>query len=139
MDHEEYHAVENAFIEGYRQVADKLGFLRLAQIPLELTEAEGPSLKLIEVVFEEVFEVGRASPGFGSRELVYHPLPSKLVGSRTRLLFRYVSSSGVKDLSLADLLAPAGFGAEHDHHHHGGGHAHDHHACAHETAHRHGG
>jgi hypothetical protein len=33
---------------------------------------------LLDVVLEDSFEVGRASPGFASRELVYHPLPGKL-------------------------------------------------------------
>jgi len=105
MDHAEYHAAETAFIEGFRQVSDKLGFLRLARIPLELELPGEPGLKLMQVALEEVFEVGRASPGFASRELVYHPLPGSLVTSETRLSFRYVSAVAVRELSLAELLA----------------------------------
>jgi hypothetical protein len=79
------------------------------------------------VVVEDSFEVGRASPGFASRELVYHPLPGKLVTSRTRLAFRYVSSERLLELSLAEILELSGVAVEdHDGHHHhpNGGTAH---------------
>jgi hypothetical protein len=118
MDHAQYHAVEDAFIAGFREAPDKAGFLALARIPLELPGGEGPGLKLVEVVLEDSFEVGRASPGFASRELVYHPLPGKLVTSRTRLAFRYVSSERLEELSLAEVLALSGVEVEEHHHHH---------------------
>ncbi len=105
MNHEEYHAAESAFIESFRQVSDKSGLLRLARVPLEIEMPGEPVLKLLQVQLEEVFEVGRASPGFGSRELVYHPLPGKLVTSETRLCFRYVSTATVREFTLAELLA----------------------------------
>jgi hypothetical protein len=130
MDHEQYHAAEGAFIDGFRAAADKQGFLALARIPLELDDGDGPSLKLVEVIFADSFEVGRASPGFASRELVYHPLPGKLVTSRTRLAFRYVSIARARELSLAEVLERSGvalrMGAEGHHHHAGQGHAHGH-------------
>ena len=118
MDHAQYHAVEDAFIAGFRGAPDKAGFLALARIPLELMAEAGPGLKLLEVVIEDSFEVGRASPGFASRELVYHPLPGKLVTSRTRLAFRYVSSERLEELSLAEVLALSGVEVEDQHHHH---------------------
>ena len=62
MDHEQYHAAEGAFIDGFRAAADKQGFLALARIPLELPDSDGPSLKLVEVTLADSFEVGRASP-----------------------------------------------------------------------------
>jgi hypothetical protein len=104
MDHERYHLIEDAFIAGFRAAPDKLGFLALAGIPLELANDGTPSFKLLEVVLEDVFEVGRASPGFGSRELVYHPLPGKLVTSRTCLKFRYVSAETMRELSFAEII-----------------------------------
>jgi hypothetical protein len=126
MNQEELQAAETAFVEGFRQVSDKLGFLRLARIPLEIEGVGEPSLKLMQVAVEEVFEVGRASPGFGSRELVYHPLPGKLVTSKTRLSFHYVSSTTAREFALAELLtlsdvekagdAPS---RHHEHNHHG--------------------
>jgi hypothetical protein len=123
MTHEEYHALEQAFIEGFRRAGDKPGFLRLAQIPLELDRTGQAGLKLMHVVVEDVAEVGRASPGFASRELVYHPLPAKLVTSRARLRFRYVSADDLKEFSLAELLdqrpAEIATGAGRHHHHDG--------------------
>jgi hypothetical protein len=104
MEREEIEAAEQAFIEGFRGVSDKLGFLRLARIPLELDHGAGPGLKLMEVALEEVTEVGRASPGFASRELVYHPLPRGLVTSRTKLSFHYVSSRARRVFTLAELM-----------------------------------
>jgi hypothetical protein len=104
MDPEELAAAERAFIDGFRQVPDKLGFLKLARIPLELAYGGGPSLKLMEVAIEEVTEVGRASPGFSSRELVYHPLPEGLATTRRRLSFHYVSLKTRRVLGFAELM-----------------------------------
>jgi hypothetical protein len=128
MDHEQYHAAESAFIDGFRAAADKQGFLALARIPLELPDSDGPSLKLVEVILADSFEVGRASPGFASRELVYHPLPGKLVTSRTRLSFRYVSIARARELSLAEVLERSGVALkiEEGHHHHAESHGHRH-------------
>jgi hypothetical protein len=125
MDHEQYHAAEGAFIDGFRAASDKQGFLALARIPLELPDGDGPSLKLVEVILADSFEVGRASPGFASRELVYHPLPGKLVTSRTRLSFRYVSIARTRELSLAEVFGRSGVELSmeqegHRHHHHAG-------------------
>ena len=114
MTPEEHAAVENAFIAGFRAASDKLGFLRLARIPLELERAGKPGLKLMQVVIAESYEVGRASPGFASRELVYHPLPARLVTAAARLSFRYVSAEDVRELELAELMH---WGGESRNHH----------------------
>jgi hypothetical protein len=128
MDPEEYRALESAFIDGFRQARDKPGFLRLAQIPLELERANQPGLKLMQVAIEEAFEVGRASPGFGSRELVYQPLPASLVTARAQLRFRYVSADELCELTLAEALGgPAVATSRNGPHHHHHGEAHDHH------------
>ncbi len=86
----------------------------------------------MQIAIEAAFEVGRASPGFASRELVYHPLPGKLVTARARLLFRYVSADALCELGLAELLDQAPATPQkglphhhHPHHHDGGGHAHE--------------
>jgi hypothetical protein len=104
MTHEEHAAVEDAFIAGFREARDKPSFLRLARIPLELDRAGKPGLKLMQVVIAERYDVGRASPAFASRELVYHPLPGRLVTAATRLFFRYVSAEDVRELDLAELM-----------------------------------
>jgi hypothetical protein len=105
MEHEHLHAAEAAFVEGFRAASDKQAFLALARIPLELAAPDGPGLKLVQVLLEDTVEVGRASRGFASRELVYQPLPAKLVTSETRLRFRYISADAVRELSLAEVIA----------------------------------
>jgi hypothetical protein len=105
MDHEHLHAAEAAFIEGFRAASDKQAFLTLARIPLELAAPDGPGLKLVQVLLEDTVEVGRASRGFASRELVYQPLPAGLVTSQTRLCFRYISAEAMRELTLAEVTA----------------------------------
>lgn len=128
MRKEEYAALESAFADGFRQARDKQGFLRLAQIPLELERADQGGLKLMQVVIEEAFDVGRASPGFGSRELVYHPLPGNLVTAQSQLRFRYVSADELRELTLAEALGsrPAAEPQNGYHHRHHAGNGHDH-------------
>lgn len=150
MTNEEESLLEEAFAEGFRAAADKLAFLRLARVPAELDTPGGLGLKLVEVRFEACHAVGTASPGFGSRELVYHPLPGRLITATTRLRFRYLSAEGVTDLTLAEALERAGLeppgasadahDAAHGHHHHGHDHHHDHghHDHHHDHGHHHG-
>ncbi|CCQ74551.1 hypothetical protein [Magnetospira sp. QH-2] len=120
MDHDEYHLVERAFIDGFRGAPDKQAFLKLSRIPLEV---EGEGLKLVEVRIEDTHTVGTASPGFGAPELVYHPLPAEMVVTSTGLSFVYVSMKERREMSLADLLALRGESIDQgtDHHPH---HAH---------------
>jgi hypothetical protein len=95
-----------AFIAGFGKAEDKIGFLRLAGVPFEIDDAGGdPSLKLVEVQRLDCHQVGTASPGFASRELVYHPFPGKLVRGRTQLSFVYVSLERKVTVPLRDHLA----------------------------------
>jgi len=113
MERGHIHAAEAAFIEGFRAASDKQAFLTLARIPLELAVPGGPGLKLVQVLLEDTVEVGRASRGFASKELVYQPLPAPLVTSVTRLRFRYISAESVRELSLAEVLAATSHGHVH--------------------------
>lgn len=136
MDTEEIKLLEQAFADGYRSASDKLGFLHLAGIPMEIAREGHPPGKMIEVKMSQTFTVGQAAPGFGSPELVYHPLPGKMVKSQCDLEFVFVHAQGVETYSLAQLLAirdgrdidQAAHDHAHDHghqhHHH---HDHDHH------------
>jgi hypothetical protein len=138
MRKEEQAALESAFADGFRQARDKQGFLRLAQIPLELEGAGQAGLKLMQVVIEEAFDVGRASPGFGSRELVYHPLPGNLVTTQSQLRFRYVSADELRELTLSEVLGNrATAEPESGRHHHHAANGHDHHH-GHDHGHHHG-
>lgn len=91
-------AAERAFIDGFRAAGDKRAFLELAQIPFELGE-----LKLMQVQINDSYDVGSASPGFGQREMVYHPLPGTMIGAQTSLHFVYVAADRKQELHLASL------------------------------------
>lgn len=132
MNADEIKLLEQVFVDGYRRSTDKLGFLRLSGIPLELDGEEQAACKLIEVKISDTFTVGTAAPGFGSDELVYHPLPSEMVNNETALKFIFVHAKGTETFSLNQLLAIRDGRdpdeAQHDHDHaHGHHHHHDHH------------
>ena len=103
MHDERLGLMEAAFIEGFRDATDKLGFLMLARIPMELELDGADGLKLVEVKIEDAYEVGSAHPGFGARELVYHALPGAMVQHATQLMFVYVSMSGRQEMRYADI------------------------------------
>lgn len=104
MHDERMNLMEAAFIEGFRDASDKLGFQMLARIPMELDRDAADGLKLVEVKIEDAYEVGSAHPGFGTRELIYHALPGAMVQQETRLTFIYVSMSGRQELRYADIV-----------------------------------
>ena len=64
------------FIEGFLQASDKTSYLKLAGVPFERPSKDGDkALKLIDVELKTDWQVGTASPSFGSRELSYLPFP----------------------------------------------------------------
>lgn len=89
------------FIDGFTQAADKTAYLKLAGVPFEKPGQDGPeSLKLVDVQLTTEWQVGTASPSFGSRELSYLPFPGSMVTERTNMQFVYVSLS---EKSVTDL------------------------------------
>ncbi|HEU0222097.1 MAG TPA: hypothetical protein VFR34_07795 [Paracoccaceae bacterium] len=93
------------FIEGFRAAPDKMSYLRLAGVPLELPdEAGGPPLKLVDVELVSEWQVGTASPAFGTRELAWLPFPGPMVRERTNMGFVYVSLDAKRRLDLRDFL-----------------------------------
>ena len=103
IKHEERILAE-AFIDGFVAADDKVSFLRLANIPFEITGADGTSLKLVDVGVNNAFQVGTASPGFASKELVYHPYPGSMVRERTEMIFVYVSLKERREINLLEHL-----------------------------------
>lgn len=94
------------FIDGFRAAADKVAFLRLAGVPLEIPDDRGgPSLKLVDVSLATEWQVGTASPSFGSRELSYLPFPGSMVAERTNMGFVYVSLDEKRVVDLRAFLA----------------------------------
>lgn len=98
-------ALESAFVDGFRAASDKRAFLALAGVPLEIEPGDGgPGLKLLEVRIQDSFQVGSASPGFGSRDLVYQPLPGPMIRQATSLDFVYVSTAERREVTLHAAL-----------------------------------
>ena len=128
MNTEELKLLEQAFVDGYQNATDKLGFMHLAGLPMELDLDGQPPSKLVEVKVFNTFTVGTAAPGFGSSELVYHPLPSEMITTALKLEFLFVHAQGSETYALAQLLAirdgrdldeaAHDHTHDHDHHHH---------------------
>ena len=85
---------------------DKNAYLELAGIPREIADdCGGPSLKLVDVQLTTEWQVGTASPSFGSRELSYLPFPGEMVKERANMDFVYVSSQKKQLVDLRQQLA----------------------------------
>lgn len=93
------------FIDGFVHARDKSSYLRLAGVPFERDGQEGKgSLKLVDVQLVTEWQVGTASPGFGTRQLSYLPYPGEMVQERTNMAFLYVSISERQVLDLKEFL-----------------------------------
>ena len=94
------------FIEGFLQANDKASYLKLAGVPFERPSKDGrKALKLIDVELKTDWQVGTASPSFGSRELSYLPFPGEMVRERTNMSLIYVSMDEKSVLDVRDFLS----------------------------------
>ncbi|MBP0483221.1 hypothetical protein [Sagittula salina] len=94
------------FIEGFVQAGDKTSYLKLAGVPFERPGKGGATaLKLVDVELKTEWQVGTASPSFGSRELSYLPFPGQMVRERTNMALVYVSMDEKSVLDVRDFLA----------------------------------
>ncbi len=94
------------FIDGFVQAADKAAYLRLAGVPLERPGKAGPeSLKLVDVELKTEWQVGTASPSFGTRELSYLPFPGEMIRERTNMSLVYVSMDEKHMIDIRDFIA----------------------------------
>ena len=93
------------FIDGFVAAKDKMSYLRIAGVPLEIdAPGGGPSMKLVDVKLTTEWQVGTASPSFGSRELSYLPYPGEMVSERTSLGLIYVSLDAKHTTDLRSFL-----------------------------------
>lgn len=93
------------FIDGFQNAKDKTSYLRLAGVPLEKPgRGGGPGLKLVDVRMTTEWQVGTASPSFGSRELSYLPFPGEMVAERTNMELVYVSFEEREVQDIRDVL-----------------------------------
>lgn len=94
------------FIDGFVAAKDKMAYLRIAGVPLEIKDpAGGPSMKLVDVNLSTEWQVGTASPSFGSKELSYLPYPGEMVTERTNLEFVYVSLNAKTAVDLRTFIS----------------------------------
>lgn len=102
----ELQVLTGQFIDGFVQAKDKMSYLRLAGVPLEKPGKDGgPPLKLVDVRLTTEWQVGTASPSFGSRELSYLPFPGEMIAERTNMALVYVSLDGMDVLDIRHVLA----------------------------------
>lgn len=93
------------FIDGFVQAADKAAYLRLAGVPFERPGKGGDkALKLVDVELRTEWQVGTASPSFGSRELSYLPFPGAMIRDRTNMFLVYVSMDEKANWDIRDFL-----------------------------------
>ena len=93
------------FIDGFVQAKDKTSYLKLAGVPFQRPGRAGATaLKLVDVELTTDWQVGTASPSFGSRELSYLPFPGEMVRERTNMALIYVSMDEKSSLDLRDFL-----------------------------------
>jgi hypothetical protein len=100
----ELHALCASFIDGFRQASDKNSYLRIAGIPYKRTGKDGLAMHLVDAAIVSNWQIGTASPAFGTRELVYMPYPGQLIGSRETMTFTYVSLTQRADVDLRYIL-----------------------------------
>ena len=101
----ELQVLATQFIDGFVEAKDKMAYLRLADVPLERVPAGGGApMKLVDVQLTTEWQVGTASPSFGSRELSYLPYPGEMVTERTNLAFVYVSLDSKDLVDLRSFL-----------------------------------
>ena len=94
------------FIDGFVQAADKAAYLRLAGVPLERPGRAGAAtLKLVDVELKTEWQVGTASPSFGTRELSYLPFPGEMIRERTNMTLVYVSMDEKHMIDIRDFIA----------------------------------
>ncbi|WP_295314248.1 hypothetical protein [Roseobacter sp.] len=108
-DHDEaadLQILTDQFIDGFVAAKDKMAYLRIAGVPLDLADkAGGPALKLVDVHLSTEWQVGTASPSFGSSELSYLPYPGEMVTERTNMGFVYVSLKAKDTVDLRGFIA----------------------------------
>ena len=101
----ELQVLATQFIDGFIKAADKAAYLRLAGVPLEKPGKLGDkALKLVDVELKTEWQVGTASPAFGSRQLSYLPFPGEMIAERTNMSLVYVSIDEKCVTDIRDFL-----------------------------------
>ena len=116
-DAAELQVLTEQFIDGFVSAKDKMSYLRIAGVPLEIEgPTDGLSMKLVDVSLATEWQVGTASPSFGSRELSYLPYTGSMVTERTNMSLIYVSLTTKHTTDIREFLCRT---RKHDGHGHG--------------------
>ena len=92
--------------ELYRAVltsTDPTSLLRLARIPFVADLGDGKVMRLLSISVSDEIEVGAISPGYGTAEVVYHPLPASRVQHSQILRFVYHTPDGIRAFRYAEI------------------------------------
>ncbi len=100
-------ALAAAFIEGFRKAEDKPAFIELSQVATKRAGSDGLTMHLVDARVETNWQLGTASPAFGSRELVHLPYPAAMIRERETMTFTYVSLTERQDIDIITLLEEA--------------------------------
>lgn len=100
----ELQTLATQFVHGFREAKDKTSYLRLAQIDFQRLGNDGLTMHLVDTNITSNWQIGTASPAFGSRELVYMPYPGEMVSERETMTFTYVSLTEREDVDLMTIL-----------------------------------
>lgn len=102
----ELQVLTTQFIDGFLQAADKTAYLKLSGVPFEKPGQTGETaMKLVDVELKTEWQMGTASPSFGSRELSYLPFPGEMVKARTNMSLVYVSMDEKQMYDIRDFLS----------------------------------
>jgi hypothetical protein len=95
--------VEAAFVEGFSSASDPTSFLRLANIPFEINNADGTRLVLLRVESSGTTHVGTVTPHLGGASFRYDPLPACMIARERGLRFVYFDGVNLRNCSLAEV------------------------------------
>ena len=100
------HDLELVEQELYRAVLtsnDPTSLLRLARIPFVADLGDGKVMRLLSISVSDEIEVGAISPGYGTAEVGYHPLPASRVQHTRELRFVYHTPDGTRAFNYAEI------------------------------------
>lgn len=100
----ELQTLATQFVDGFREAKDKTSYLRLARVDFQRPGTDGLAMHLVDTNITSNWQIGTASPAFGSRELVYMPFPGEMVSERETMTFTYVSFTEREDVDLMTIL-----------------------------------
>lgn len=101
---EELKTLSTSFVQSFRAAQDKTSFLRLSNIAFSKKGSDGLTMHLVDARIEANWQIGTASPAFGSKELAYMAFPGEMVREREMMIFTYVSLTEREDVDLMDVL-----------------------------------